>query len=154
MAYLSHLHLGIPLNPHATEDGGVRTRRIDARPRAKAPIKASAEPIVESSVVSASLFTDIERLAVRLGIHDPLPGSGAHRYLVRIGSWLFGTRGPQPLADQRLEALRLLAMSLRRRPSDATRAIENAGTAGIPAVQIQALLASQAGNRAPGAAHG
>ena len=104
--------------------------------------------------MSACPFSDLERLAIGLGIHDPLPGPGAHRRVVRIASWLFGLRSPQPLADKRLEALRLLVLSLRQGPRDASRAIGEARAAGVPLVQINALLARQAGTRAPGAIDG
>ena len=63
-----------------------------------------------------------------------------HR-LARLGGLLFGWKPPQPLADPRLEALRVLVIALRRRGGRPQEAVDDALRAGVSEAQLNLLAA-------------
>ena len=91
---------------------------------------------------TAGLFNPYEAIAIRLGASDSRRSADAGP-LQQWLDWLTGTRRAPRLADAHLEALRRLALDLRRRPRrGAAAAIRAARQAGISDRQIAALAAT------------
>ena len=84
---------------------------------------------------AAPTFSPLELLVIDISKRDPPnPATGRRwAWLVRL---LFGIEVPRPLADSRLEALRVLAISLRR-DREPDSAIEAALAAGVTRLQIE-----------------
>lgn len=95
----------------------------------------------QDAVVSASSFDDAERMAIAIGRNDPRFQIDPRSCLGRSLWVLFGLRGPNPLADPKLEALRRLALALRRRTGRTGAAVDAALAAGIAQAKIDFLLA-------------
>ncbi len=77
---------------------------------------------MESKPEAPFSFTRLEIAAIQIGKRDPLPLRESARRVTRLGRLLFGPRLPNPLANARLEALRLVVIALRqphRSPADA-----------------------------------
>lgn len=87
------------------------------------------------------LFTPLELLVIGIGERDPLVEFTSGRW-ARLRRTLFGIEVPRPFADPRLEALRMLAIALRRRRTpDAL--INAALAAGVTRAQIEHLRSSR-----------
>lgn len=82
------------------------------------------------------VFDAVEAAAVRLGAADPLSSLSHARSA--IGRWLFGERR-LPLANDRLEALRRLAVLLRHAQAPSPRQLSAARRAGVSDTQLQTL---------------
>jgi hypothetical protein len=103
---------------------------------------AAENPVaIKSATDEMQSFTHLQVAAIRIGISDALPLPAFGRLLARLGRFLLGTKPPNPLADERLEALRLVVIALRRRHQNPADAIEAALVAGIPRSQLDALTA-------------
>ena len=80
------------------------------------------------ALVPAPLFTPLELTVIGIGRRDPATRVRRGSRLARLQRLLFGIEPPTPFADARLEALRSLAVALRRR--------------GSPDAEIAAVLAA------------
>lgn len=95
-----------------------------------------------------AVFDTVEAAAVRLGAADPLSSLGARS---RIRRWLFGERR-LPLANDRLEALRRLAVLLRHARAPSPRQLSAARNAGVSDAQLRTLWSLFRGDRLDGCA--
>lgn len=82
-------------------------------------------------------FDTLERAAIAIGRRDRLARNGR---VARLLGTIFGIAPAQPLANPRLEALRLLVIALRRSGRDGEAAIAAARAAGLPSAQVARLL--------------
>jgi hypothetical protein len=108
---------------------------IAAAPAAEAPTASESAPEERPSL------TRLEVAAIHIGKSDPLPILESGGRLARLGRFLFGSKQPNALANERLEALRLVVIALRRHGRSPQDAIEAALAAGIPRSQLDALAA-------------
>lgn len=96
-------------------------------------------PPAVAAKTSRPIFSPLELLVIGIGASDRRTFIKPESRLGRLQQLLFGIEAPLPFADQRLEALRRLALALRRhgRSSDAEAAL--ALQAGVTSEQIQHL---------------
>jgi hypothetical protein len=110
---------------------------------------APARLAFASADAATPVFDAVEAAAVRLGAADPLSSLDSARS--RLGRWLFGERR-LPLANDRLEALRRLAVQLRHAQTPSPRQVSAARRAGVTDLQLHMLWtlfrATGAGRRA------
>lgn len=100
------------------------------------PATVSPSPMLRLvHAAEPATFGELERLAILIGERDPLPRAGVGRWLRAV----FDIRTPQPLADQRLEALRRLVLGFRA--GGAADATDAAVRAGVAPDQIDTLAA-------------
>lgn len=85
-------------------------------------------------------FDTLERAAIAIGRRDRLPLFARNGRVARLLGAIFGIAPAQPLANPRLEALRLLVIALRRSGRDGEAAVAAARAAGLPAAQVARLL--------------
>lgn len=88
--------------------------------------------------VPAPLFSPLELTVIGIGRRDPATRVKRGSRLARLQRLLFGIEPPTPFADARLEALRSLAVALRRRGSPDAE-IAAALAAGVTPEQIEQL---------------
>lgn len=89
------------------------------------------------------VFTKVERLVVDIGRRDPLTRIAHGSPLAKWRQRSFGIEAALPFADRRLEALRSLALALRRRGRSPEAEIALALQAGITPRQIDHLRSAE-----------
>jgi hypothetical protein len=93
-------------------------------------------------VVTASPFDPLEMAVVQIGMYDPVPHLTGQGLLMRLCRTIFGVVPAQPLSNPRLEALRVLVLSLRRHGRNPQDAVEAALAGGVTQSQVDHLLES------------
>lgn len=107
---------------------------------ARIAVRAAQVPaVIESAPEALVPFTQLEVSVICIGMSDPLSFLEPGARLTRLRRFLFGTRPPNPLANERLEALRLVVIAYRQRHRSPAGAIKAALAAGIPQSQLDAL---------------
>lgn len=106
--------------------------------------RAAAPPALQDGVaglmpVADPPFTPLELLVIGIGRRDSLMLPETKSRLSRMWRWMFGIEAPRPFADPRLEALRTLAVALRRQ-RDPGAAIAAARAAAITPQQIAHIV--------------
>lgn len=104
---------------------------------AERPVVDDAAP-PKLALVPAPLFSPLELTVIGIGRRDPATRVKRGSRLARLGRMLFGIEPPTPFADARLEALRSLAVALRRRGAPDAE-IAAALAAGVTPRQIEHL---------------
>ena len=112
--------------------------RFRAVPVEVAPAAAAHDG---SEAAELPVFTPLEAMVVQIGKSDPLPVFRPDNRLARFGGLLFGLKPPRPLADPRLEGLRLLVIALRQRGGRPQEAVDAASQAGVSESQLKLLVA-------------
>ncbi len=95
----------------------------------------------ESPSSPADLFTWEEWSVIDLAKHDGVWSLKPESRLKRLASFLFGIETARPLANQRLESLRRLAVQVWRRGKLTRVAVEEFIAAGFSRVHAEAVLA-------------
>lgn len=108
-----------------------------ARPKLDAPEGAPVK--LSIPVADASVFSPLELIVIGIGDRDPITSVKWGSRLARLRQWLFGIEAPRPFADRRLEALRSLAIALRRRRRSPDAEVAAALAAGVTHGQIEHL---------------
>jgi hypothetical protein len=135
---------------------------VSARPAAHAATSArpssEAARRLRSAVPPASAraatteapppFTHLEAMAIQVGRSDPIFLPNAAGRLVKIARVLFGSKPANPLANGRLEALRVVVIAMRRGGSIPGRVIDAAIATGITPAQLDGLATELRGGRA------
>lgn len=111
-----------PVCVHSTPSAPDRLagRAKPARPKLDAPESTPVTlsiPVTDEAPVAdeVTFFSPLELLVISIGDRDPITSVRPGSRLAQLRQWLFGIEAPRPFADRRLEALRSLAIALRRR---------------------------------------
>jgi hypothetical protein len=137
-----------PVTFHLPSEGGGAYENQTGVTRTNALPEVAVLPPVQSLQDIGELFSGLELQAIEIGKRDPVSLFKTTGRAARIGKLLFGIEQPRPLADRRLEGLRLLVLKLRHSKPDLQDAIEGARAAGISQAQVESLLASLSGKQA------